>query len=394
MSSPPDKQAPKVRFWRDPAKRALVFQLILLAVVGWCVWFIVDNTLNNLATRGITTGFGFLDDPSGFAIAQSLISYSETDTYGRTFVVGLLNTLLVSFMGIVFATILGFIIGVARLSPNWLIRKLASAYVEIFRNLPLLLQMFFWYFAVLRTLPGPRDSLNVNDTFFLNVRGLYLPEPVPGAGFHFIWLALALALTLSVWLLRLNRRRQEATGKRLPAWWISLALLVGLPGLTFVLLGTPLEWNYPELRGFNFRGGMTIIPEFLALWLSLSIYTAAFIAEIVRSGIQAVSHGQTEAAHALGIKDSLTLRLVVIPQAMRVIIPPLTSQYLNLTKNSSLATAIGYPDLVSVFAGTTLNQTGQAIEVIAITMLVYLTISLSVSWFMNWFNSRMALVER
>ncbi|WP_445399865.1 amino acid ABC transporter permease [Zobellella sp. An-6] len=384
----------QVKFWRDPAKRALLFQALLLTAVAGAIWFIVDNTLTNLSTRGITTGFGFLDDPAGFAIAQSLIPYAETDTYGRTFVVGLLNTLLVSFLGIIGATLLGFIIGVARLSPNWLIRKLASAYVEIFRNLPLLLQMFFWYFAVLRTLPGPRDSLNINDTFFLNVRGLYLPEPVPGGGFHLVWLALLLAVAVSVWLFRFNHRRQDATGKRLPVWWLSLALVVGLPGLLFLLLGAPLSWNYPELRGFNFRGGMTIIPEFLALWLSLTIYTAAFIAEIVRSGIQAISHGQTEAAHALGIKDSLTLRLVIIPQAMRVIIPPLTSQYLNLTKNSSLATAIGYPDLVSVFAGTTLNQTGQAIEVIAITMLVYLTISLTVSFFMNWFNSRMALVER
>ncbi|NHH99807.1 MULTISPECIES: amino acid ABC transporter permease [Oceanimonas] len=394
MSSPVKPSAPPVKFWRDPAKRALLFQLVLLCAVAAFIAFIVNNTLNNLSTRGITTGFGFLDDPAGFAIAQSLIPYAETDTYGRTFVVGLLNTLLVSFLGIIGATLLGFVIGVARLSPNWLIARLASAYVELFRNIPLLLQMFFWYFAVLRTLPGPRDSLSLNDSVFLNVRGLYLPEPIPGSGFIWIWPALLLALVLAFWLVRFNHRRQDATGQRLPVWSISLGLVILLPGLTFLALGAPLEWNYPELRGFNFRGGMTIIPEFLALWLSLTVYTAAFIAEIVRSGIQAISHGQTEAAHALGIKDSLTLRLVIIPQALRVIIPPLTSQYLNLTKNSSLATAIGYPDLVSVFAGTTLNQTGQAIEVIAITMLVYLSISLAVSFFMNWFNSRMALVER
>ncbi len=394
MSSSANHKHSDVKFWRDPAKRALLFQIVLLAIVAGFIWFIVNNTLSNLSTRGITTGFGFLDDPAGFAIAQSLIPYSEMDSYGRTFVVGLLNTLLVSFLGIIGATILGFILGVARLSPNWLIARLASAYVELFRNIPLLLQMFFWYFAVLRTLPSPRDSLNISDSAFLNVRGLYLPEPLPAAGFHWIWVALLLAIALATWLVRFNHRRQEATGQRFPAGWISLGLILGLPLLTFVVLGAPLDWQYPELRGFNFRGGMTIIPEFLALWLSLTIYTAAFIAEIVRSGIQAISHGQTEAAHALGIKDTLTLRLVVIPQAMRVIIPPLTSQYLNLTKNSSLATAIGYPDLVSVFAGTTLNQTGQAIEVIAITMLVYLTISLTVSFFMNWFNSRMALVER
>lgn len=394
MSLPIKNSNSETKFWRDPSKRALLFQLLLLGVVVITLWFMISNTFSNLETRGITTGFGFLDDPAGFAIAQSLIPYSEVDSYGRTFVVGLLNTLLVSFLGIIGATILGFIIGVSRLSSNWLIARLASAYVELFRNIPLLLQMFFWYFAVLRTLPSPRNSVNIGDSAFLNVRGLYLPEPLPGTGFHWVGIALLAAIALSIWLVRLNKRRQEATGKRFAAGWLSLGLILALPILTFVLLGSPMEWGFPELKGFNFRGGITIIPEFLALWLSLTIYTAAFIAEIVRSGIQAVAHGQTEAAHALGIKNSLTLRLVVIPQAMRVIIPPLTSQFLNLTKNSSLATAIGYPDLVSVFAGTTLNQTGQAIEVITITMLVYLVISLTVSFFMNWFNRRMALVER
>ena len=394
MSLPIKNSNSETKFWRDPSKRALLFQLLLLGVVVITLWFMISNTFSNLETRGITTGFGFLDDPAGFAIAQSLIPYSEVDTYGRTFVVGLLNTLLVSFLGIIGATILGFIIGISRLSSNWLVARLASAYVELFRNIPLLLQMFFWYFAVLRTLPSPRNSVNIGDSAFLNVRGLYLPEPLLGTGFYWVGIALLAAIALSIWLVRLNKRRQEATGKRFAAGWLSLGLILTLPILTFVLLGSPMEWGFPELKGFNFRGGITIIPEFLALWLSLTIYTAAFIAEIVRSGIQAVAHGQTEAAHALGIKNSLTLRLVVIPQAMRVIIPPLTSQFLNLTKNSSLATAIGYPDLVSVFAGTTLNQTGQAIEVITITMLVYLVISLTVSFFMNWFNRRMALVER
>ncbi|MBO1520201.1 amino acid ABC transporter permease [Oceanisphaera pacifica] len=394
MSLPSKQVTHKTTFWRDPAKRALLFQFLLLAFVALVLWFIVSNTFSNLETRGITTGFDFLDDPAGFAIAQSLIPYSEIDTYGRTFVVGLLNTLLVSFLGIIGATILGFIIGVSRLSPNWLIARLASAYVELFRNIPLLLQMFFWYFAVLRTLPSPRNSINISDSVFLNVRGLYLPEPLAGPQFYWVGIALFIAIGLSIGLIKWNRRRQAATGKRFAAGWISVGLILILPVITYLLLGSPLAWSFPELTGFNFRGGMTIIPELLALWLSLTIYTAAFIAEIVRSGIQAVAHGQTEAAHALGIKNSLTLRLVVIPQAMRVIIPPLTSQFLNLTKNSSLATAIGYPDLVSVFAGTTLNQTGQAIEVITITMLVYLVISLTVSFFMNWFNRRMALVER
>ena len=342
----------------------------------------------------VSAGFGFLGKTAGFGIVQSLIDYSSQSTYGRTFVVGLLNTLLVSALGVVAATIIGFIVGIARLSPNWLIARLASGYIEIFRNIPLLLQIFFWYFAVLRAMPAARDSLSLGEVVFLNVRGLYLPEPLFESGFGLIPLAFGVAVVASIALVIWNRRRHEATGQRLPAGWISLALIVGLPLLVLVATGVPITWDVPELRGFNFRGGITIIPEFLALWLALSIYTASFIAEIVRSGIQAISHGQTEAAQALSLPQSLVLRLVIVPQALRVIIPPLTSQYLNLIKNSSLATAIGYPDLVSVFAGTTLNQTGQAIEVIAMTMAVYLTISLLVSMFMNWFNARVALVER
>ncbi|MCE8026098.1 MULTISPECIES: amino acid ABC transporter permease [Halomonadaceae] len=385
---------PKPPFWRDRAKRALIFQALLIAAVIAFLLYIIGNTQANLAARGITTGFGFLERTAGFGIGQTLIEYSSQSTYGRTFVVGLLNTLLVSALGIVAATIIGFIVGIARLSPNWLIARLASGYIEIFRNIPLLLQIFFWYFAVLRAMPGPRDSLAFGEVIFLNVRGLFLPEPLFESGFGLIPLAFGIAVVASIALTIWNKRRHEATGKRLPAGWISLALIVGLPLFILVATGVPVTWDVPELRGFNFRGGITIIPEFLALWLALSIYTASFIAEIVRSGIQAISHGQTEAAQALSLPQNLVLRLVVVPQALRVIIPPLTSQYLNLIKNSSLATAIGYPDLVSVFAGTTLNQTGQAIEVIAMTMAVYLTISLLVSMFMNWFNARVALVER
>lgn len=385
---------PKPPFWRDRAKRALFFQVVLLAAVAAFLLYIVSNTQANLAARGITTGFGFLSNTAGFGIVQSLVDYSSQSTYGRTFVVGLLNTLLVSALGVIAATVIGFIVGIARLSPNWLIARLASAYIEVFRNIPLLLQIFFWYFAVLRAMPSARDSLTLGELVFLNVRGLYLPKPLFESGFGLIPLALAVAVVASIVLVIWNRRRHEATGKRLPAGWLSFALIVGLPLLVLVATGVPVTWEVPELRGFNFRGGITVIPEFLALWLALSIYTAAFIAEIVRSGIQAISHGQTEAAQALGLPQGLVLRLVVIPQALRVIIPPLTSQYLNLIKNSSLATAIGYPDLVSVFAGTTLNQTGQAIEVIAMTMAVYLTISLLVSLFMNWYNARVALVER
>ncbi|MBZ0332475.1 amino acid ABC transporter permease [Halomonas sp. ANAO-440] len=385
---------PKPPFWRDRAKRALIFQVLLIAAVAAFLLYIIGNTQANLAARGITTGFGFLSNTAGFGIVQSLIDYSSQSTYGRTFVVGLLNTLLVSALGVVAATIIGFTVGIARLSPNWLIARLANAYIEIFRNIPLLLQIFFWYFAVLRTMPSARDSLSLGEVVFLNVRGLYLPEPLFESGFGLIPLTLGIAVAASIALVVWNKRRHETTGKRFPAGWISLGLILGLPLLVLVATGVPVTWDVPQLTGFNFRGGITIIPEFLALWLALSIYTASFIAEIVRSGIQAISHGQTEAAQALSLPRNLVLRLVVVPQAMRVIIPPLTSQYLNLIKNSSLATAIGYPDLVSVFAGTTLNQTGQAIEVIAMTMAVYLTISLLVSMFMNWFNARVALVER
>ncbi len=381
----------RVRFWNDPAKRALIFQALLVAGLAWLLFVIIDNTLRNLEQSGITTGFGFLGAEAGFGIMQTLIPYGEESTYGSTFVVGLLNTVLVSALGILAATFLGFVIGIARLSHNWLIARLASAYVETFRNIPLLLQIFFWYFAVLQALPSPRQSIELPGGF-LNVRGLYLIRPVPGDGFGWVWLALGAGL-VAVWLLkRWAARRQNRTGHRFPVWWPGISLVIGLPLLAFLAVGAPLEWDVPELGGFNFRGGMTLIPELMALWLALSIYTAAFIAEIVRGGILAVPHGQVEASGALGLTRGQTLRLVIIPQALRVIIPPLTSQYLNLTKNSSLATAIGYPDLVSVFAGTTLNQTGQAIEVIFMTMLVYLTLSLLTALFMNWYNRKTALV--
>ena len=381
-------------FWNDPDKRALIFQVIVLAAVFAFFAYIFSNTLHNLEKRGISTGFGFLNNEAGFGILMSLIPYDETYTFGRTFLVGLLNTILVSFLGIIFATILGFIIGVARLSNNWLIAKIASVYIETFRNIPLLLQILFWYFAMLPLLPHPRQSVNFGDAFFLNSRGFYMPAPVFESAFLWVLAAIVIAIIAVVMLTRWAHRRQEQTGQQFHTFWVSLAILVALPLVAYVATGMPLSWNLPELKGFNFRGGMTIIPELAALLLALSIYTAAFIAEIVRSGIQAVSHGQTEAAYALGLRPGKTLQLVIIPQAMRVIIPQLTSQYLNLTKNSSLAAAVGYPDLVAVFAGTTLNQTGQAVEIIFMTMMVYLTISLLISLFMNWYNNKMALVER
>lgn len=383
----------EVKFWNDPGKRSLLFQILLVLVLGAFLWYILSNTLTNLEQRGITTGFSFLSQEAGFGIPLSLIEYSEVSSYGRTFFVGLLNTILVSVLGIIAATILGFILGVARLSDNWLIARLSALYIETFRNIPLLLQIFFWYFAVLRSLPPPRQSIEFLGSY-LNIRGLSMPAPVAEPGFHLVWIALAVAIVATWLLARWARKRQNATGQIFPTFRAGTALIIGLPLLTFLLTGAPLSFDYPELRGFNFRGGMTLIPEFVALWLALTIYTAAFIAETVRGGILSVPYGQIEAASALGLPKRRILRLIVIPQAMRAIIPPLTSQYLNLTKNSSLATAIGYPDLVSVFAGTTLNQTGQAIEIISMTMAVYLTLSILTSLFMNWYNKRAALVER
>jgi general L-amino acid transport system permease protein len=396
IRSPASKSSvtPQVRWYYDSAIRAYFFQgLVALAVAG-ALFYIISNTLHNMHARGIASGFEFLSHRAGFGIIQSLIPYDESYSYGRTFLVGLVNTLVVSALGIILATLLGFLLGVARLSRNWLVSKVATLYVETFRNIPLLLQIFFWYFAVLRTLPSPKQSLNWGDAIFLNIRGLSMPAPVFNEGIGFVMAALGIALIASGVLLRWAKKRRLATGVQYPAGWIALGAVIGLPMLTFFIAGRPMDVDLPHLQGFNFKGGMTIIPELAALLMALTIYTAAFIAEIVRSGINAVSKGQTEAAHALSLSQGQTLRLVVIPQALRVIIPPLTSQYLNLTKNSSLATAIGYPDLVSVFMGTTLNQTGQAIEVTAMTMAVYLTISIATSFLMNSYNRRMALVER
>ena len=384
----------KPAMWNDPKFRALFFQALLVVALGYFIYTIVHNTLSNMEARGISTGFAFLSEPAGFGILQSLIPFDESNTYGRTFLVGLLNTLLVSGLGIFFATILGFIMGVARLSHNWVIAKLAAVYIEMFRNIPLLLQIFFWYFAVLGALPGVRQSMSLGAGVEFNNRGLYLPAPVPEDGFAIVGWMFLIGIIGSIFVYRWARKRQDETGQQFPVFWTSLGLIIGLPLIIFLVSGSPLSWDMPELKGFNFKGGLTIIPELLALLLALTIYTGTFIAETVRAGINAVSHGQTEAALALGFTRGQTMRLIIIPQAMRVIIPPLTSQYLNLAKNSSLATAVGYPDIVAVFMGTTLNQTGQAVEITMMTMGVYLTISLSISVFMNWFNKRMALVER
>ena len=378
----------------NPAVRAWLFQIIaVVAVVGIAI-YLIHNTVTNLSNRGITSGFAFLDRAAGFGIVQHLIDYEQGDTYGRVFVVGLLNTLLVSALCIVFASFIGFFLGLARLSDNWLLRKLSTFYIETFRNIPPLLQIFFWYFAVLRNLPGPRQAVNAFDLLFLSNRGLYIPSPQLGEGVLAFIGAILLALIISAGLYRYNKMHQIKTGQLRRTWPYGLGLLILLPLLAHWLFGAALHWDVPALRGFNFRGGMVFIPELAALTLALSVYTSAFIAEIIRAGIQSVPYGQHEAARSLGIPNPVTLRQVIIPQAMRVIIPPLTSQYLNIVKNSSLAAAIGYPDMVSLFAGTVLNQTGQAIETIAITMSVYLIISLTISLLMNIYNRRIALVER
>lgn len=379
------------RLYHDPKVRNALYQAILLAAVVWLGYELVMNARANLRAH---TGFGFLGETAGFSVSQSLIPYQESDTYARVLLVGLLNTLLVSALGIAFATVIGVLIGVARLSSNWLVARLAGGYVEAIRNLPLLFQILFWYLAVLGALPPPRQSISVGGEVFLSNRGLIIPRPSVAEDGWGVFATFAIAVMIAVALRAWARRRQQQTGRRFPVVWTSLAVIVGVAAAAIAAFGVPLALERPELRGFNFVGGIRIIPEFVALLVALSTYTAAFIAEIVRAGILAVPRGQTEAASSLGLRRGATLRLIVIPQALRLIIPPLTSQYLNLTKNSSLAYAIGYPDLVAVFAGTTLNQTGQAIEILAVTMGIYLVLSLLTSAFMNWYNARMAIVER
>ncbi len=385
---------PKTPLIYNPKVRSIAYQVLLCAVIVFLVWSAIQNAADNLARAKIASGFGFWDNTAGFDISQKLITYSTLSTYGRAFWVGLLNTLLVASLGIVLATILGFLIGIGRLSKNWLLARMAGFYVETIRNIPLLLQLLFWYNAVLKSLPQTRDSFAIPGGGFLNNRGLFLPQPVFGLAARFALIALVAgviaALVYRVWA----RRRQMRTGQPAPVGWVALGLVIVLPFAALALSGFPVTFTYPEAGRFNIRGGIEVLPEFMALLFGLTIYTAAFIAEVVRAGILAVAEGQTEAAYSLGLRPGATLRLVVIPQAMRVIIPPLTSQYLNLTKNSTLAVAIGYPDLVQIFAGTVLNQTGQAVEVIVITMAVYLFISLVTSGLMNLYNRRMALVER
>ena len=366
-----------------------VLQLLFAAVLAWLAYQIVSNASENLKVQRITAGFGFLANTAGFDVNQNLIPYSGSDTYTRVFFVGLVNTLLVSAIGIFFATVIGFIVALGRLSSNWLLARIATGYIELVRNLPLLFQILFWYLAVLAALPGPRQCISLFGIFFLSNRGLIVPKPIGEPGFEPFVLAGLIAIGISVALWRYSRRQLFQHGKMIEVWPYVLGLLVGLPLASVLIFGVPVAFELPVLKGFNFAGGSRIIPEFVALTLALSTYTAAFIAEIVRAGILSVHKGQMEAGASLGLQRGPVLRLIIIPQALRVILPPLTNQYLNLTKNSSLAVAIGYPDLVSVFAGTTLSQTGQAIEIIGITMGVYLLISLVTSAIMSFYGWRL-----
>jgi general L-amino acid transport system permease protein len=389
--SPPPQVA--LRLKRALGGRAgwggFVLQILFVLILVWIGYEIFINARANLENQRITSGFGFLNNTAGFDVSQSLIPYSGSDTYTRVFFVGLLNTILVSVIGIFFATLIGFIVALGRLSPNWLMSRVAGGYVELIRNLPLLFQMLFWYLAVLAALPGPRQSISLFDAIFLSNRGLIIPRPIGQAGLEPFLVALLVAIVASIIVHYYARRQLFEKGKVIKVWPIALDLVIGLPLVTALVFGLPLTVEMPALKGFNFAGGVRVIPELVALAVALSTYTAAFIAEIVRAGIMSVHKGQMEAGLSLGLGRGAVLRLIVIPQAMRVILPPLTNQYLNLTKNSSLAVAIGYPDLVSVFAGTTLSQTGQAIEIIAITMGVYLALSLLTSGIMSFYNWRL-----
>ena len=383
-----------VAFYNNPQIRAIIYQVLALFAIFLFTYYVLNNMFTNIEKRGITTGFDFLGNEAGFGILSTLISYTESDSYGRVFVIGVLNTLLVSAIGIFFATIIGLLVGVGRLSKNFMISKLSLIYIEAFRNIPILLQILFWYNVVLAALPGPRQSMSYMDAFFLNNRGLYIPRPILESGFISVFIAFLIAIAGVYYLAKWAKKKHDDTGETFPVFWTSLAILIFGPTLVYFLSGSPISLEYASLQGFNFVGGWSLTPELLALSFALSIYPATYIAEAVRAGIEAVPKGQKEAASALGLKEYVILKKVVLPQALRVIIPPVINQYLNLMKNSSLATAIGYPELVTLFAGTALNQVGQAIEIILMTMAVYLTISITISILMNILNAKMQIKER
>lgn len=380
------------RLLTDERSRGIVIQVAVLLAVALFIAFITFNTITNLKSAGLATGFGFLDDTAFFDINQPLIEYNSQSSFARALLVGLLNTVMVSVLGIIAATIIGVIAGVLRLSSNWLISRLVTSYVEFVRNVPVLLQIIFWW-ALLTGLPKVRDSLSLGDTAFLNNRGVRVPAPLTEPGFGWVLAALAAGIVIAILITRWARKRQDLTGQIFPTGWTTIGLIIGLPLIVYFALGQPLGWEIPRRTRFNFQGGINITPELIALWLALATYTGAFIAEIVRAGILSVSRGQSEAAFALGLRPNLTMQKIILPQALRVIIPPLTSQYLNLTKNSSLAIVIGYQDLVSI-GGSILNQSGRSLEIVAIWMAVYLSLSLATSAYMNWYNKRISLVER
>ncbi len=393
MSAVDDTQAPRVSIWNNAKTRGAAVQIAMLLAILWLAYELFTNAAVNLSKLGKTFGYGFWNQSAGFDIIQSLIPYTNESSYGTAITIGFLNTLLVSIIGIILATLIGFTVGIARLSRNWLIAKIATFYVETIRNIPLLLQLFIWYKVVLASVPEHKQALDFFGIAYLSKKGLNIPSPVFGDGAWVGLAGLALGVIAAIALRRWSLTRQAATGQAFPYIWVGIGLIVGVPWLSLLLMGWPITFDYPVLGTFRFTGGSTVVPEFVALLVGLSVYTASFIAEIVRAGLQAVSHGQTEAGGALGLQQGMITRLIVIPQAMRIIIPPLANQYLNLTKNSSLAVAIGYPDLVAM-GGTVLNQTGKAIEVVLIWMVVYLTLSLLTSSFMNWFNNHFKLVER
>jgi len=388
-----NKNSDHISFWYDPDKRSILYQIGAACLFVFVAWYLVSNTMANLERQSIATGFGFLDKEAAFEIGESLIEYSAADRYARALGVGFLNTLLVSFIGVTLTVILGTFLGIARLSKNWLINKCAAGYIELFQDIPVLLQLFFWYAFFYEMLPSPRDAISPFKGLFLCNRGLIFGIPQTHPVYKYMAIAVIIAVIVIFFIKKWAKKRQNLTGKNFPVFSTSLLLLLGFPFVCWLIGGTPTEMNIPVLKGFNFKGGLSVSPEFAALLLGLVLYTAAFVAEVVRAGIQSVAKGQTEAAMAVGLKPGHVLNLIILPQALRVIIPPLTSQMLNLTKNSSLAVAIGYPDFVSV-AGTAINQTGQAIEGVMLIMIVYLIFSLSTSAFMNWYNKKMAIVER
>jgi general L-amino acid transport system permease protein len=393
MSKAINNNTENISFWYDPDKRSIMYQIGAACLFVFVAWYLVSNTMSNLEKQSIATGFGFLNTEAAFEIGESIIEYSAADRYMRALWVGFLNTLLVSFIGIILTVILGTFLGIARLSKNWLINKCAAGYIELFQDIPILLQLFFWYAIFYEMLPSPRDAVNPFYGLFLCNRGLIFGIPQSHPVYKYMAIAVILAVIIIFFIKKWAKKRQDLTGKAFPVFYTSIALIIGLPFVCWLIGGAPTEMSVPVLKGFNFKGGMSISPEFAALLLGLVLYTAAFVAEVVRAGIQSVNKGQTEAAMAIGLKPGRVLNLIILPQALRVIIPPLTSQLLNLTKNSSLAVAIGYPDFVSV-AGTAINQTGQAIEGVMLIMVVYLIFSLSTSVLMNLYNKKMAIVER